>query len=221
MNPERKTYLRWRNEQHEALPSHFAHDDVRYSPELVRTFLAEYTQVGDQVFDPFAGFGTTLRVAEEMERRASGIEYDLERCIYIRSHLRHPEALLHGDARRLATYHLPCIDFTITSPPYMHRDDQEDPLTAYQEAGRGYDAYLTDIQEIYRQIGLLMTDTAVAVVEVANLKKLGTVTPLAWDIAHTISQVLHFDGEVVIEWEPTYSYGYDQSYCLLFTRPPI
>jgi len=221
MNPERKTYLRLRNEQHEALPSHFAPDDVRYSPELVRTFLAEYTQVGDQVFDPFAGFGTTLRVAEEMGRRASGIEYDLERCLYSRSHLRHPETLLHGDARRLATYPLPRIDFTLTSPPYMNRDDQEDPLTAYQEAGRGYDAYLTDIQEIYRQIGLLMTDTAVAVVEVANLKKLGTVTPLAWDIARTISQVLHFEGEVVIEWEPTYSYGYDHSYCLLFTRPPI
>src|SRR5260370_29015938 len=162
MNPERKTYLRLRNEQHEAFPSHFAPDDVRYSPELVRTFLAEYTQVGDQVFDPFAGFGTTLRVAEEMGRRASGIEYDLERCLYSRSHLRHPETLLHGDARRLATYPLPRIDFTLTSPPYMNRDDQQDPLTAYQEAGRGYDAYLTHIQEIYLHILLLLPSTTSA-----------------------------------------------------------
>jgi tRNA G10 N-methylase Trm11 len=221
MNPERKTSLRLRNEQREALPSHFAQDDVRYSPELVRAFLGEYTQAGDQVFDPFAGFGTTLWVAEEMGRRASGIEYDRERCLSIRSRLRHPETLLHGDARRLATYQLPHIDFTLTSPPYMNRDDQEDPLTAYQEAGRGYDAYLRDIQDIYRQMSLLMTETAVAVVEVANLKKLGSVTPLAWDMARAISQVLHFEGEVVIEWEPTYSYGYDHSYCLLFTRPPL
>jgi tRNA G10 N-methylase Trm11 len=216
-----KTYLQLPNEHPEVLPEPFAHDDVRYPPELVRTFLAEYTHVGDLVFDPFAGFGTTLRVAEEMERRASGIEYDWERCVYSRSRLRHPETLLHGDARQLASYPLPRIDFTLTSPPYMHRDDREDPLAAYQEPGRGYDAYLADIQAIYRQIGLLMTETARAVVEVANLKNLGTVTPLAWDLAHTISQVLHFEGEIVVAWEPTYAYGYDHSYCLLFTRPPI
>ncbi len=31
----------------------------------------EYTHPGELVFDPFAGFGTTLRVAEEMERRVA------------------------------------------------------------------------------------------------------------------------------------------------------
>lgn len=213
-----KTYLRLPNKHSETLPEPFAHDEVRYPPELVRTFLAEYTRVGDVVFDPFAGFATTLRVAEEMERRAIGIEYNLERCVYSRSLLRHPETLLHGDARQLASYSLPPIDFTITSPPYMNRDDPEDPLAAYQQPGRGYDAYLADIQAIYRQIGLLMTETARVVVEVANLKKSGTVTPLAWDIARAISQVLHFEGEIVVTWEPTYAYGYDHSYCLLFSR---
>jgi hypothetical protein len=216
-----KTCIRLRNEQSEGLPESFAHDDVRYPPELVQTFLAEYTHPGDLVFDPFAGFGTTLRVAEEMGRRASGIEYDPERCAYIRSRLHQPEVLLQGDARRLATYNLPCINFTLSSPPYMHHDDPQDPFAAYQEPGRGYDAYLADLQEIYRQIGLLMSETAVAVVEVSNLKKPGSVTPLAWDIAHAISHVLHFQGEVVVQWEPTYGYGYDHSYCLLFTRPPM
>ena len=105
--------------------------------------------------------------------------------------------------------------------PYMHIGDAEDPLAAYQWPGRGYDAYLISIQEIYRQIALLMNETAVAVVEVSNLKKAGRVTPLAWDIAHAISQVLHFEGEIVVQWEPTYNYGYDHSYCLLFTRPPM
>ena len=33
-------------------------------PALVEAFLAEYTRPGDLVFDPFAGFGTTLLVAE-------------------------------------------------------------------------------------------------------------------------------------------------------------
>ncbi|MBO0783418.1 MAG: hypothetical protein J2P37_31795, partial [Ktedonobacteraceae bacterium] len=54
-----RTCIRLRNEQPEALPEPFAHDDVRYPPELVRVFLREYTYPGDLVFDPFAGFGTT------------------------------------------------------------------------------------------------------------------------------------------------------------------
>jgi tRNA G10 N-methylase Trm11 len=193
---------------------------VRYPPELVRTFLAEYTHEGDVVFDPFAGFGTTLTVAEAMERQAIGIEYDRDRWTYTRTLLRHPETLLHGDARQLASYALPRIDFTMTSPPYMQRDDPEDPLGAYQEPSRGYEVYLADLQAIYRQIGLLMTESARAVIEVANLKKPGAVTTLAWDVAHAISQVLHFEGEIVVAWDPTYGYGYDHSYCLLFTRPP-
>ncbi len=57
-------------------------------------------------------------------------------------------------------------------------------------------------------------------VEVANLKKMGAVTPLAWDIARAISQVLRFEGGIVVAWEPTYGYGYDHSYCLIFSLPP-
>src|SRR5690242_2678757 len=152
-----KTYLQVRNEQRETLPEPFTHkDDVRGSRDVVRAFLAEYTGVGDFVFDPFAGFGTTLFVAEEMGRRVRGIEYVPERCTYIRERLRSPEALIQGDARQLASYNLPRIDFSLTSPPYMHRDDPEDPFTAYQAPGRSYDAYLADIREIYRQIGQLM-----------------------------------------------------------------
>jgi tRNA G10 N-methylase Trm11 len=214
-----KTYLQLPNAHPDPLPDQFADDDVRYAPDLVRTFLAEYTRVGEVVFDPFAGFGTTLLVAEAMERRAIGLEYDRDRWNYTRSRLRHPETLLHGDARQLASYALPRIDFTITSPPYMRRDDPTDPLAAYQEPGRGYDAYLADLQAIYHQIGLLMTETARAVIEVANLKHSGMVTTLAWDMAHAISQVLRFEGEIVVAWEPTYGYGYDHSYCLLFSRP--
>ncbi len=215
-----KTYLRLPNIQPDALPADLAHDDVRYPAALVRAFLADYTHRGDLVFDPFVGFGTTLQVAQEMGRRGLGIEYDARRCAYARSRLRAPESLLHGDARRLSAYSLPRVDFSITSPPYMRRDDPENPLTAYATPGNGYDAYLADLREVYRQLGALLTDGAVAVVEVSNLKGPDGVTTLAWDVARAIGEVLRFEGEVVVCWEPTYGYGYDHSYCLLFRRFP-
>jgi len=213
-----RTYFELPNEQDEALPEEFSGDDVRYAPALVQAFLAEYTRPGQVVFDPFAGYGTTLRVAEEMGRRAYGLEYDDRRWAYARARLREPGALVQGDARQLSTYGFPRVDFSITSPPYMTRDDVEDPLTAYSTEGRGYEAYLADIQGIYRQLGLLLADDAHAVVEVANLEGANGSTLLAWDLARVIGAVLRFEKEIVIGWQPTYGYGYDHSYCLVFSR---
>ena len=198
------------------LPPAFQHDDVRFSDNLVRHFLQHFTQERDIVLDPFAGFGTTLMVAEAMGRIPYGIEWDAQRANYIRSQLRHPDHIIHGDAQQLNTYGLPAFDFSITSPPYMRKNDTEDPLTGYALEGRGYSAYLQDLRGIYLQMAQLMKDHAHVVIEVANLKAPDSVTRLAWDIADVVSEVLHFEGEVVIGWD-TYGYGYDHSYCLVFT----
>jgi tRNA G10 N-methylase Trm11 len=215
-----RTVISLANDDPFPLPPELTDDDVRYPPALVRLFLEEHTRPGDLVFDPFAGFGTTLAVAEELGRRAAGIERDARRCAYARTLLRDPATLRHGDARRLAELGLPPIDFSMTSPPYMSRfDHPEDPLTAYAEPSRGYATYLAEVREVYRQIGALMADGAAAVVEVANLKAPEGVTTLAWDLGAAIGEVLRFEGEVVVAWEPTYGYGYDHSYCLLFRKP--
>lgn len=213
-----KTYIHLQHRRQDALRADLAGDDVRYPDALVRCFLEEYTRPGDVVFDPFAGFGTTLRVAEEMGRTACGLEYDRWRCDYARSCLRHPENLVGGDARRLSTYNLPPVNFSITSPPYTSRDGSMNPFTAYSTPGRGYETYLQDMQDVYRQLAAILTDEALAVVEVANLKGESGLTTLAWDVAHTIGGVMRFEGEVIVCWEPTYGYGYDHSYCLLFRR---
>jgi hypothetical protein len=212
-----KTFLNLPNRQPTALPPAFAHDDVRFAPALVETFLAEYTHPGDLVFDPFAGFGTTLVVAEAMGRRALGLEYDPERVRYIQSQLRDPAAIRHGDARRLRDHALPPIDFSLTSPPYMTQDDPEDPLAAYTVPGQGYAAYLGGLQAIYAQLAVHLQPGAHVVIEAANVKAAGRVTPLAWDIARAVSAVLTFQGEVVIGWDH-YGYGYDHSYCLIFAK---
>jgi tRNA G10 N-methylase Trm11 len=200
----------------EALPAIFQDDDVRYPERLVEHFLQEYTQAGDAVLDPFAGFGTTLVVAERLGRIPWGVELDEAKVSYVRGKLARPENLIAGDARALAAIELPAIDFSMTSPPYMNKDDAEDPFTAYRAKGNGYTAYLQDIRTIYTQLRGHMRPAGTVVLEVANLKRGGQVTTLAWDIAQEVSKVLRFEGEVIVCWDK-YGYGYDHSYCLVYS----
>ncbi len=213
-----RTYIQLENTNRFELPVEFQDDDVRYSEGLVEYFLNEYTQEKDTVFDPFAGFGTTLLVAEAMGRIPFGIEYDEGQVRYIKSKLKQPANIIHGDSRKLKSYNLPTFNFSITSPPYMSKTDWENPFTAYTTKGKGYSAYLKDMRSIYKQMAQLMANNAKVVVEVANIKKRGNVTILAWDIAKEISQVLHFEGEIIVTWD-NYGGGYDHSYCLIYSNP--
>ena len=213
-----RTFLRLKNQQPHKLPAEFQHEDLRYAEELVAHFLRQYTRPGDTVLDPFAGYGTTLSVAEAMERTPYGIEIDARRAGYVRSRLQRPAGLIHGDTRKILSYQIPPIAFSITSPPYMAAADLEDPFTNYRAAGAGDTAYLEQITQIYADIRQLLKPDARAVLEVSNLKDEHGITTLAWDVARAVSNVLVFEGEVVIGWD-SYGYGYDHSYCLVFRKP--
>ncbi len=209
-----RTFLRMKNRQTRKLRPEFLGEDLRYPEELVAEFLRIYTRPGDIVLDPFAGYGTTLVVAETMGRTPFGVESDPRRIAYIRSQLQQSAGLIHGDSRHLLDYRLPLCDFSITSPPYMERDDPENPLVL--QAGP-YERYLEDLRQIYAQVRQVLRPGARAVLEVSNLKGPSGVTTLAWDVARAVSAELTFEGEVVIGWD-TYAYGYDHSYCLVFSR---
>lgn len=199
------------------LPDAFQDDDVRFPESLVEYFLEQYTHVGDVVFDPFAGYGSTLFVAERMGRIPFGVEIDQARVNFVKSKLSHSESIIQGDSRLLAKIDLPKIDFSITSPPYMTKENHpENPFAGYTTIGKGYKAYLHDIRNIYKHIRTRMKPTGKVVLEVSNLKTENQVTTLAWDIGQEISQVLHFDGEVIVCWDK-YGFGYDHSYCLIFS----
>ena len=212
-----RSYVRLRRGNKAELPPELQSDDVRFADELVRHFLEVFTEPGQVVFDPFAGFGTTLAIAEGMGRQAYGMELDEARCNFARSQIANPKNLICGDARELSRFEWPPFDFSITSPPFMNQfEHPQNPLTAYSTTDGHYGTYLRELKETYRQLDLLMKPGGLVVIEAANLKTDGGVTPLAWDIARTLGEVLRFEGEIIACWD-SYGYGYEHSYCLVFS----
>jgi len=215
------------------LPEKFKKDDNRFPEDYVEYFIDKYTKKGDIVLDIFAGLGTTLIVAERMGRIPYGIEIVEDRYEYIKKNLKNKDNIIRGDALKLLKYDIPKCDFCFGSPPFMGKDSSENPFTAYQEEG-SYQQYLQDFQKIYSQLKEIMKPNSIIAVDVANLKnETGAVTTLAWDVGKSISEVMHFLGEIVIIWESregdtvdgrsepwrvegTFGYGYDHNYCLLY-----
>ena len=220
---EMKTFIILPMIKEKEIPEKFRDNDNRYPESLVKYFLKNYTSAGDKVLDVFAGLGTTLFVAEEMKREGVGIEFNEERYNYVKSLLKNPEHFIHGDALKLDKYNLPLCDFCLTSPPYMPKSDSENPFTN-SETDSTYEQYLEDIKTIYSKIKTVMKPNSYIVCEVSNLKIDNELTTLAWDIGKAISEVLHFEGEIIVSWtsskmyteESTYGYGYDHSYCLIY-----
>ena len=199
------------------LPSRFRHENVRVADSFVEYCINEFTEKGQVVFDPFAGYGTTLLIAEEMGRLGYGIEYSKPKVDYVQNLLEHPDHLIPGDSRKLMEYELPLIDLCLTSPPYTNQSDDENPFVDYRQKGFDYPSYLQEMGNIFSQLAQKMNPSSRLVIEASNLKKMGEVTTLAWDIAREVSRIFHFEGEIIICWDE-YGYGYNHSYCLVFSK---
>jgi SAM-dependent methyltransferase len=212
-----RTWLQLTRGNQAVLPPEFRREDVRFSDSLVEFFLNEFTKTGDIVLDPFAGYGTTLLVAESMGRSGYGIEYSENKARYVQGLLDQPGHLIHGDARKLLEYDLPDFDLCLTSPPYTNKHDTENPFVDYRQKGFAYASYLQEFGQIFSQVSRKMKPSGHVVIEIANLKKKGEVTSLAWDVAGVVSQIMRFEGERVVCWDK-YDYGYDHSYCLIFSK---
>lgn len=199
-------------------------NEIRAPEALVEEFLTEYSSPGDRVLDIFAGYGTTLTVAEQLDRVPYGLEYEPERAAYIKERVRHPDNVRQGDVLELDPSWFPPCDCCYTSPPFMVQSDHRNPLQNYSGEST-YQDYLDDLETAFARLEPVLTSNATVIVDVANMKFEGRVTPLAWDVAKRVSNVFHFEGETVITWkdnanddgEESFGYGYDHSYCHVFT----
>lgn len=197
-----------------------ADDDVHFSAALVHAVLEEYTVPGDRVLDPFAGFGTTLAVSEQLGRVAVGIELLPERFEIIRKRVTPKTEIIRCDARRLPELALEPFALCLTSPPYMARGDHPwNPLTGYQTLDADYDSYLTDLGSIFAAVTDVLLPGGHLAVNAANIRYKDCVTPLAWDLARVLESLpgLEFRGETYLEWDEPPAWM-QADYCLLFRK---
>jgi DNA modification methylase len=175
--------------------------DVRFPIELPKKFIEKLTKPGDIVFDPFAGYGTTLFAAQDLGRIGVGIEYEKNRSDFIAEKLKEPSKIIHGDSRKLAELDLPQFDLCFTSPPYMRSFDEENPLTNYHETG-GYENYLKGMKSIFENIKKHMKPGAYVLVEAENTFEPGfPMTPLAWDLGKVLSEIFLLERELICCFE--------------------
>lgn len=206
------------------LPVDNKNDDVRFSDDMAAFFINKFSSRGDVVFDPFAGFGTTLYIAEKYGRNGYGIEYLPDRVRYIQSIIQNKDNIICASALEMDKIALPVIDFCLTSPPYMSKNNHDEyPFAAYKVTGAGYEQYLLDIEGVFRQLQYKLKPNAYVIVEISNIIKDNVLTTLAWDVAGSVAKVLTFEKEIIVNWESEkeaekYGFGYDHSYCLVFRK---
>ena len=195
-------------------------DDIHFTEALASSVIAHTTKPGDIVLDPFAGYGTTVAVAERMGRRAIGIELVPEHLKIARRRCAGRGTLIHGDARELSRHVDGPVELVLTSPPYMAgANHPENPLTGYATDDGDYAAYLGELGAIFAQAARLLRPGGRIVVNVANVVGTdGSLTPLATDLAGVIDRHVPLLGITTLQWdEPPAGLVGD---CLLwFARP--
>lgn len=198
----------------EAAPPPFETNAIKSPEALIRHFVKLYTKRGAKVFDPFAGLGTTLFVAEELGRVPFGMEADEQRYGWTAGQLHNWLNLRQGDAAKLDKVGFPKMDFCMTSPPYMKISDRWNPLYAGDPDKAGYANYLKRMAQIFIKVATIMKRNAVLVVQVDNIPG-KQFTPLVRDLSLAISKSFVPISEVTIAYEKAPK-NYAHTNCLVF-----
>lgn len=192
-------------------------DDIHFTEALAASVIGHASHPGDVVLDPFAGYGTTVVVAERMGRRGIGVELMKDHLEIAQGRCAGRGTLIAGDARELARLVTEPVDLVLTSPPYMPSvGHPQNPLTGYATDDADYATYLDQLGDIFGQVASLLRPGGQVVVNVANVVALdGSVTALASDVAGVIDRSLPLLGVTTLTWDEPPA-GLDGDYLLWF-----
>ena len=233
---------------------------AKFPETLAQEFIEFFTKSGQVVFDPMVGTGSTLLACLRSGRSGFGLELNpayaeiaRELVDEERELLGPPASELHvevltGDAADLQSFNLPQIDYVLTSPPYwdmLHargaetqqrrRDSSELDVTYSDDPAdlgniADYDEFLDRLVQIYTDLKSYLRPRSYLTVILKNVKKKGTIYPLAWDVARNLAEVYTLKDERIWVQDniPLAPYGMGNAwvsnihhhYCLQFRFEP-
>ncbi|MDQ0013980.1 hypothetical protein J2W23_002362 [Variovorax boronicumulans] len=171
--------------------------------EQMLPFVRQFSQPGDTVFDPFAGFGTTLLAARLEGRLASGCEVDAGRIDLIRERLaRHALAqgttLLHGSCDALDDTAFPPFDLCLTNVPYFGCGWTGAPVASQLYDSQSYAQHLDGLRSVFHRARAGLREGGACIAMVQNIRLGDRVLPLAFDLARILGSLFIMEEERVL-----------------------
>jgi DNA modification methylase len=200
---------------------------AKFPETLAQGFVEFFTKHDQTVLDPMVGTGSTLVACLRSARNSIGIELnpsyaEIARTIVAkeREALGKPAAklqaeVINGDASNISNYHLPIIDYVLTSPPYwnmLHARGAEtqrkrraasnlDVVYSDDPADVGniedYNHFVDTLVSIYENLKPVLRPRAYLTIIVKNVKKGGRIYPLAWDLASKLGKIYTLKDEKI------------------------
>lgn len=202
------------------------HEAIHMIAAIVDHVIERCSNPRDVVFDPFAGYGTTLKRALALGREAVGIELLPNRVDELRKQI--PQAhVIEGDSRELLRLlravqpphpRVP-VDLILTSPPYMtERDHLADPLSGYLQNDGHYVRYLRELELVAAQCARSVVPGGWVIWNVADIHHQGHTTHLIRDCAEVLGRHLSQVGISEIFWD-RYPHDLVADALLVYQRP--
>lgn len=183
--------------------------NIRFPPALAEYVLERFSQPGQVVLDPFCGLGTTLIAAKKMGRVAYGFERGQRRYEYVVQQDVDTTKVINDTIFNRHNYQLPAFDLLFTSPPYR---------SFRGIAENGLDCYFADLADIVKSLTQVVKPDAPIIFEISNIRRGNQTTPLAWDFARIIADIIVFEGEIIRcnTGEKSAGPGFNHSYLLVY-----
>ena len=200
---------------------------AKFPETMAQEFIEFFTKEGETVLDPMAGTGSTLVAALRAGRNSCCIELNPKYAKIAQNIIEEERKVLgerveglaskviHGDAAKVADFGFPTFDYVLTSPPYwdmlrakgaqtqkkrraadeldVHYSDDPNDLGNIDD----YEKFLEGLVDIYKRLKSLLREKAYLTIIVKNVKKGGTIYPLAWDLGRELGKTYTLKDEKI------------------------
>ncbi len=204
-----------------------------FPAELARRLIECFTNDSqDTILDPFAGVGSTLIAAKELNKDAIGVELSQEFADIAMTRIGNTESQLMlfdkvaskvdmhvVDSRTLCQYIAKdSVDMVVTSPPYWDILIEKRPLYPKENANYGdtehdlgkvrdYDEFLSELKAVFEQVYQVMKPDTYCCIVVMDIRKGSRLYPLHMDISMFMEDIGYQLDDLII-WNRAQDYNY-------------